>query len=148
MSTRNSNPAGVIILRDNETDKKPRPVWFEFEAERVESTGEREIVGVIVGPPGDASDFTLFNLFLENKPFDSRRDEDKAGSCRSGKASVIFVKSGGSNTVVIEEEVTGALVGITEITPGEIAYPQKAVFSKEFYKFSPANRKAFAKLFC
>ena len=148
MSTEMSNPDGVVMLKDTATCGEPQPVLIDFDDGPVEPGTKHQILRVLVGP-GPGLDVTRLREFSKNNKPNKDLGVEIASSCDSGKASVIFLKE--ENEILVENlelSTKAALVGITKIKNGQQKYPQEIVYSEAFYTFSPANRKAFAKLFC
>lgn len=143
MSTEPENPDGVVIVKDEDTKGSKRMVWIDFQEDPVKGKKKHEVLRVIVGDTQP-----LVNHFRDNSKLPRKRAA--LGSCDNGEADVVFVKDDGKNNAVAEVEVKvkDVLVAITEISKqGKKHYPEKIVFAQEFYDLSPANRKAFAKLF-
>ena len=137
------------MLRDKATESPRLPVLINFEKTPVEPGTKQQILRVLVGPGPDLDVAPLEEFSARNRPSNKLANDAIPSSCNSGKASVVFLKLEG-NILVKDTDLTceDAIVGITEIATGAQKYPIKIVYSEAFYTFSPANRKAFAKLFC
>jgi len=130
-------------MKGNDIKPGKHMVCIDFEKDPPEPGKKHEILRVIVGPTQElVDDFEAVQKFV--------KDSNRAprGSCDNGEADVVFVKDGGNGKAVEDYVVKDALVGITQIATTSRKFPEILIFAQKFYDFGPANRKAFAKLFC